>query len=186
MRALGTVIFFLLVAGVGFCLGWSAKLVVTGASATTLLQSATIVVTVALAVWTYRATKRKEAEARLFVQKAAVYEPLVEELKKLHLAGRNGNPEMNMDELAQALVDIQFKAIVWGDHEFLLTLMEMGDAQTGESLDLTFGRVARLYAQIRKELGHSDKPGVGYDVMELLLIAEDRHLVRAMKKKIHG
>ena len=186
MKSVGFSLAILLLMAVSFAFGWSSKLVISGVSAATVLQSATIGATVIIAVWTYRATKRKEAEARLFTQKAAVYEPLVAELKKLHLAGKNDNPEIDHDELARALIDIQFKAIIWGDQEFLKALMEMGDARPDESLDLTIGRVARLYGQMRKELGHSDKPGVGYDVMELLMIADDRHLVRAMKTKAHG
>ena len=186
MKSLGLGVAVLLVALFAFAAGWTSKIVVTGLTAATLVQSTTVLVTVFLAVWTYRATKRKEAEARLFGQKASVYEPLVEELKKAHLAGKNGNPEIDEKKLSQALVDIQFKAIIWGDQAFLRALIEFGEAKAGEPADETFGRVAKLYEQMRRELGHADKPGVGYDVMELLLIADDRHLVRAMKAKIYG
>ena len=186
MKSIGICIALVLLAVFAFLAGWASKIVVTGVTAATLVQSVTVLVTVILAVWTYRATKRKEAEARLFGQKASVYEPLVEELKKAHLAGKNGNPETDEKKLAQALVDIQFKAIIWGDQAFLRALIEFGEAEPGELPDQTFGRMAKLYEQMRRELGHADKPGVGYDVMELLLIADDRHLIRTMKAKIYG
>lgn len=186
MKAFGLGVGILIVAALSFVAGWASKIVVVGITGPALVQSATVLVTVLLAVWTYRATKRKEAEARLFGQKADVYEPLVEELKEAHLAGKHGNPAVDDQKLAQALADMQFKAIIWGDQAFLKALVEFGEGKPGEPVDLTFGRMAKLYEQMRKELGHADKPGVGYDVIELLLIPEDRHLVRAMKAKIYG
>lgn len=183
MKVAATLIGILLVFVIGWVLGWTSDLVVGGVNSETVLQSATIFVTVAIAVWTYRATKRKEAEARLFSQKATVFEPLVEQLKRVHLAGKQDHPVVDDVELANALVDVQFKAIVWADQKFLQTLIDFSEGKPGDSPEMSLGRMARLYEQMRRELGHNDSAGSGYDVVELLLIPQDRPIARRLKAK---
>jgi len=62
----------------------------------------------------------------------------------------------------------------------------MSNGTAGERLEVMINRHAKLYEQMRWELGHSDKPGLGYYVFELLLIPSELRLVRAMKIKVHG
>jgi hypothetical protein len=168
---------------ISFAAGWLSEIVVSGVNAATVLQSFTILVTVSLAVWTYRATKRKEAEARLFEQKAAAYLPLVETFKKVQMGGKFGLAPIDQDELTRTMVDVKFKAIIWGSQSFIQTLSDFSDDSPTSDNEIAFDRMARLCEEMRRELGHHDRKGVGYDVVESLIVAQDRHLIRAKKAR---
>jgi hypothetical protein len=179
----GLLLASLLLFGSGAIVGWSSKIAIQGLNATVVVQTSAVLVTIFVAIWTYRKTKQKEAEARLFSQKASVYEPLVEQLKRLQGSTKPGLTEpFNEDEFAKALFDIQFRAIIWGDEQMIKILSDLSEEVTDGDNQTSFGRMASLYEQIRKELGHRDKRGVGWDIIALNLVAKDRHIAQEMKK----
>jgi hypothetical protein len=182
--AFGLFLSSLALLSIGALLGWSAKIVLDGINATVVIQTTAVLVTLFLAIWTYRKTKQKEAEARLFTQKATVYEPLIEQLKRQQGAGKPGiAKKFDENEFTRVLFDTQFRAIIWGDEEMIKILAEIGEDVPEGDNQILFGRVAKLYAQIRKELGHRDTKGVGWDIIALNLIPQDRHIARDMKKR---
>ncbi|WP_439478717.1 hypothetical protein [Brevundimonas sp.] len=176
-KAFGVVVLLCIVFGSGWFFGWTSELVLSGVTAAVVVQSTTIFVTIGLAIWTYSKTKEKEREARLFAQKAEVYEEL---LGIIHgLMGPNGADAP--DDLVEKLRQVQFKAITWGDQSLLDILSELSDGDDSPSQRVLFERMARLYNQMRKELGHNDRPGIGWDILKLQLIAKDRPLIDTLR-----
>ena len=176
-KALGIVFLVCLIFGLGWFLGWTSELVLSGLTAAIVVQSTTIFVTIGLAIWTYSKTKEKEREARLFAQKAEVYEELLDIIHGL----MGPNAKDTSDDLVEQLRQVQFKAITWGDQSLLDILSELSEGDENPSQYVLFERMARLYNQMRKELGHNDRPGIGWDILKLQLIAKDRPLIDAFK-----
>jgi len=46
--------------------------------------------------------------------------------------------------------------IIRGDQEFINTLREMSNGTASEPLEVRLHRYAKIYEQMRRELGHSD------------------------------
>lgn len=176
-KAFGIFVLLCFVFGSGWFFGWTSELVLSGLTAAIVVQSTTIFVTIGLAIWTYSKTKEKEREARLFAQKAEVYEELLDIIHGL----MGPNAKDISDDVVEKLRKVQFKAITWGDQSLLDILSELSDGDENPSQHVMFDRMARLYNQMRKELGHSDRPSIGWDILKLQLIAKDRPLIDSLR-----
>ena len=178
---------FLVVGFVSGCvIGWSAKVLTSGISSAVVLQTLALLVTVGLAIWTYNKTKEKEIASRLFPEKAKIYEKLLDAVKfSMKAAGSKSDGqegEVHVDpELVERLRELQYSAIIWGDQEFIDVLSQF----TGESEDPShvFKKVADMYKQMRKELGHKDRPSIGWDALALMIKADERAVIRDAQKR---
>jgi len=83
--------------------------------------------------------------------------------------------------LARTLLDIKYKAIVWGDRRLISALADIEAPRDPEDTVALFDAWARLYEQMRRELGHSDKAGFGWDIIMLTLRHEDKDNFELMK-----
>ncbi len=112
----------------------------------------TFVGTVSVAVWNFQKTKDKEAEARLFPQRAAVYEEILNVLKDLSTPAETGRKKPEESETVSRLLDAKFKLIVWGSANSLRALDAISDPNTHDG-DM-FAKIAYLMGSMRRDLGH--------------------------------
>ncbi len=168
-----------------FLAGWASRFVVQGVTPDLLVQCATALGGLALGLWTYRKTKQSESLARQFPQKAAIYEGLLEQVKLLHMGGKPelGGEPVDDNVLARVLLDLKYKAIIWGDQRLIKALSDVEVARNPSDLVALFDGWARLYEQMRRELGHTDKKGFGWDIIMLTLKEEDRAQFEQMKRE---
>ncbi len=182
--AVGVALALVLTFSGGFLAGWTAEIVVSGINSELIVQCITALGGLALALWTYSKTKKSEAMARHFPEKAKIYEGLLEQLKRLQIAGKPeiGGTTIDENEMAKTMLDIKFKSIIWGDEGLLDALAEIENVSDGDDLITIFDRWARLYEQMRKELGHKDRNGFGWDLIALNILREERDQFYTMKK----
>lgn len=179
---------FLLAVGVAlisFLAGWTSRFVLQGVTPDLLVQCLTALGGLALGLWTYRRTKESESLARQFPQKAAIYEGLLEQVKLLHVGGKPelGGQPVDDNVLARVLLDLKYKAIIWGDQRLIKALSDLEVAQNPGDHVALFDGWARLYEQMRRELGHTDKKGFGWDIIMLTLKEEDKAQFEQMKRE---
>lgn len=182
--AIGIALVLILTFVGGFSVGWTADIVVSGINSELIVQCITALGGLALALWTYSKTKKSEAMARHFPEKAKIYEGLLDQLKRLQIAGKPefGGSAVDENEMAKTMLDIKFKAIIWGDQGLLDALAEIENVSADNDLVTIFDRWARLYEQMRRELGHKDRNGFGWDLIALNILREERDQFHMMKK----
>src|SRR4051794_39624094 len=147
-------VFAVLIAfGLGF--GVLANRVATGLSGEAALGWLTFVATTGLAIWTFQKTKRKEAEAQIFPEKAKIYKEIVDIIRDIMFAQKGWCPPINEGELGQRFGRVRYDMIIWGGQDTIRAITALEDA-SGADVGKMFSAVTGLYAQIRKELGHSD------------------------------
>lgn len=180
---IGLALLILVIFGAAICfsLGWLSRFTIQGLTPDLVLQCATALGGLALALWSYRRTKDAEYLARQFPQKAEIYEQLLAEIKSVQTQNNPalGGIKIDENELAKRLLDIKFKAIIWGDQKLLSSLADIETPAT-DNIDL-FDKWARLYEQMRRELGHRDQKGYGWDIIMLSIIQEDKPGFASMK-----
>lgn len=174
-------VFALSIAASSFVFGWLSRFVIEGVTPDLALQCATALGGLILALWSYRKTKEAESLARQFPQKAEIYEGLLEQIKSMQM---ENNPDLGRNpvdqiKLARTLLDIKYKAIIWGDQKLLDALAEI-EIAAEDNIDL-FDKWARLYEQMRKELDHKDSKGYGWQIIMLNLKQEDKPEFDKMK-----
>lgn len=145
---LGIAIILAIIALVGTIV-WKVFLDMNGQLAVALI---TFIGTISIAVWNFQRTKEKEAEARLFPQRAAVYEEILNVLKDLSSPEGSKRPKPEEHETVKRLLDAKFKLIVWGSSNSLKALDFISEPNEHEG-DM-FAKIAYLMGCMRRDLGH--------------------------------
>jgi hypothetical protein len=142
----------------------------------TAVALATFVGTTWFAIWSFQKTKRKEAEAQLFSEKAKVYGRILDLLRDVFFAQKGWIPPLDQEELAKRFGQVRFDMVIWGGQDTIRAIGAIEDAH-GDS-GKTFAAFINLYAQIRKELGHGDDRALAEELFLAQVIAEDREKTR--------
>ncbi len=171
---------FLIAVGLGF--GVLAKRVATDLSGEAALGWLTFVATTWLAIWTFQKTKRKEAEAQIFPEKAKVYKELIDIIRDVMFAQKGWGPPLDADAIAQRFGRVRYDMIVWGGQETIRAVTAFEESSASGDMGIMFTAAANLYANVRKELGHSDDAQLPEDMFLAQLIPQDREKVRKLMR----
>lgn len=181
MKIVGFILAILFVIAFALGAGVLANRISYDLSGEVALGAATFIATTWFAIWSFQKTKRKEAEAQLFPQKAAVYKKIVDLIRDIFFAQKGWGPAVAPDALAQRFGEVRFEMIIWAGQDTIraITAMEEADpSNPGSSL----AAAVNLYAQIRRELGHKDDPALAEELLLSQVIASDREQVRKLIK----
>ena len=143
----------------------------------TAVALATFVATTWFAIWSFQKTKRKEADAQLFSEKAKVYGRIVDLLRDIFFAQKGWISPLDEQELGKRFGQVRFDMVVWGGQDTIRAINAIEDVTPGDTGKM-FAAFTHLYAQIRKELGHADDRALAEDLFLAQVIAEDREKVR--------
>jgi cbb3-type cytochrome oxidase subunit 3 len=138
-----------------------------------------------LAFWNMRKAREKEAESRIFSQKAEAYEALVTILRDLFMASKGWAPSTEAAEVAKSLMVIRYKMIVWGGQATIRAISALEAVPPGNP-GAQFLAVSDLYAAIRADLGHQDDPSLAEDLFLTQITEEDKASVRTMLHEARG
>ncbi|HYI64176.1 MAG TPA: hypothetical protein VEW71_04750 [Allosphingosinicella sp.] len=170
---------FLISVGLGF--GLLGNRVLTSLSGEAALAWLTFIATIWLAIWSFQKTKRKEAEAQLFPQKSVIYKELIDIIRDNMFAVKGWIPPINQDEMAHRLARVRYDMIVWGGQDTIRAIERFeGASADANDIATMFSAIARLYAAVRKDLGHSDDPQLAEDLFLAQILLDERESVRAM------
>ena len=162
-------------------LGLGAQRIASDFDGSVALGGATIFATTALALWQFDRTKRKEADARLFSERAAVYQKLVTLLRDMIFEQKGWAAPITQDTRAQQLAEISYEMTVRGGQEKKRANMRNTEIGQSDSAAL-MKTMAQLYRAIRKDLGHSDDNSLPNDLVLQMNVPEDREKVRQQLK----
>ena len=158
-------------------LGFASQRVLTGFDGSVALGCLALLASTGLALWQFDRTKRKEADARIFVQRAPVYQKLVGIMRDLMMAQKGWAPQKDTNEVAKELTLITYGMIVWGGKDTVRALLSLSDGATNPG-DMML-RMSDLFKVIRNDLGHSDDAALREDLILQMITAEDRAKVKA-------
>lgn len=161
--------------GVGF--GVLAERAFADFSGDAAVAAITFIGTTWFAIWSFNKTKRKEVEAQIFPQKAAIYKELVDIIRDITFAQKGWIPPLDPDALARRFAEARFNLIVWGGQETIRAIDKFEADQTAGPGRM-FAAVANLYGCIRRELGHADDADLREDLFLAQITTEDRESVR--------
>lgn len=138
----------------------------------------TFVGTVSIAVWNFQRTKEKEAEARLFPQRAAIYEEILNVLKDLTSPEETKRSKPEEHEIIRRLLDAKFKLIVWGSSNSLKAIDYISEPNYHDG-DM-FSKVAYLMGSMRRDLGHKVNSDECIFMALYIIKFEDQPKVRSL------
>lgn len=172
-----TALVILLGAAIGF--GILSERIASDLSGEAAAAILTLAGTTWFAIWSFYKTKRKEADAQIFSEKAAVYKNIIDILRDVFFASKGWAPPVDTDDLAKRFGQVRFDMIIWGGQDTIraITRMEEADTNTPGS---QFAAAVNLFAQIRRELGHADDPALAEDLFLSQVIGSDREQVRQL------
>ncbi|MGV8928576.1 MAG: hypothetical protein ACOH1E_02390 [Brevundimonas sp.] len=134
---------------------WLVTTVFTTVNAQQAIGLIAIVAAAVTAFVTFVRTKEKEAEARLFPEKAKVYSDILEVLNDLMSQSKPWAKKVSDDEVAKRLNDARYKLIVWGSGPAVKSFEEIETFVEGDVGDM-LARLAYIYGWMRRDLGHKD------------------------------
>ncbi|HEX8306959.1 MAG TPA: hypothetical protein VF645_00900 [Allosphingosinicella sp.] len=170
----------LLVLGFGIGFGYLAEKIAADFNGQIALGCLTFLGGIWLAFWNVRKSREKEAESRIFSEKAAVYVELVNVLRDIMMATKGWAPETETSELAKSLMKIRYKMIVWGGQDTVRAIDALEAVPEDGSDGQRFLAAANLYQAIRSDLGHRDDPQFAEDLFLTQIIAADKANVRRL------
>lgn len=138
---------------------------------------------IATASYQYRVAKNREAEARLFSEKQAIYTELTETIMEIfYSAKEDSEHRIGPEERAQKFRLIRTKLLVWGSFDTILSLDQMGEIglDVQKTNDPTTGLewLSRLIAHMRKDLGHKDPKNSVMEIALGLIVPKERVKIR--------
>lgn len=159
MKTISTIIGFVLAIALVLLAGWFGWKLLTAVFTDLTGQQAIALIALAAtgttAFITFVRTKEKEAEARLFPEKAKVYQEILDVLNALMSQSKSWGKKVSDDETAQRLNDARYKLIVWGSASAIKSLEEIETFVEGDVGDM-LARLAYIYGWFRRDLGHKD------------------------------
>lgn len=142
-------------------------------NANVILALVTLTVTTWFGLWQFDKTKRKEADARIFAQRAEIYHRFVVTLRDILFSEKGWAPKKSQAELTKEMSNITFDMIVWGGQDTIRKMKSMSEQDTPD-VGETLRRMSELYRAIRKDLGHSDDSTLSDDIVLTMLLPEER------------
>jgi hypothetical protein len=139
------------------------------------------------ASYQYRVAKNREAEARLFSEKQAVYTELTETIMEIfYSAKRDSEHSIGTVEMAQKFQLIRTKLLVWGSFDTFRSLDQLGeislDVQNTNDPTKILVWLGRLVGHMRKDLGHKDPKDSVREIALGLIVPEERVKIREALK----
>lgn len=175
----------LFVIAIGFGLavgvGFGAQRVASGLDGTMVLGGVTLIATTWFGLWQFEKTKRKEAEARIFAQRAEIYQKLVSMLRDMIFVTKGWSPARNDQEVARDLTSITYDMIVWGGQDTIREIMRFTEVPSGD-VGAAMNRLSSLFRAVRKDLGHTDDAALPEDIVLSMIVAGEREAVRAQMR----
>lgn len=127
-------------------------------------------------LYTARKTKEKEIEARLFPPKAGVYGDIFTLIKDLFVNNKKSNLSEKAqkrfeEELAKKLMEIKTNLLIWGSEDTISCYLDIDNSADVAKTDtyVYMNKWAKLYYNMRKDLGHKDKNLSPKDLMSIYL-----------------
>ncbi|MBU4195364.1 MAG: hypothetical protein KKD26_01940 [Alphaproteobacteria bacterium] len=133
-----------------------------------------VIATTVTALVTFVRTKEKEAEARLFPEKAKIYAEILDVLNELMSKSKPWGKDSDPDEIAKRLNDARYKLVVWGSAKAVKSFEAIETVDANGNVGDMLARLAYLYGWIRRDLGHKD---TAYDLAHIAahhIIASER------------
>lgn len=127
----------------------------------------------------HKKTKEREIEARLFKEKSKIYEEIFNLIKEQFRNNRTGKKN-NEKLLVNKFEDLNYKILTWGSIETFNAWSSILDIDYENTKDdyLKLLPWAKLYASLRKDLGHNDKNTKPMKFLSLQLDKEGRENLR--------
>jgi hypothetical protein len=131
------------------------------------------------ASYQFRVAKEREANSRLFAEKSKAYEGMINIVLSLFKSIKGMGPKTDNLKLAERLMDVRAKLIVWGAFDTIKALDQLGDV-SGAASDpkKTIRILGDMYEAMRRDLGHSDPPGSGLEIALGNIHANERDQLR--------
>lgn len=169
-----------------FGFAFASQRVLTDFNGSVALGCLTIVISTCVALWQFDKTKRKEAEARIFAQRAPIYQRLISVIRNMMFATKGWAEERETEDLAKELAEITYEMIVWGGQDTVRAIRNF-TSQDGSDPGQGVRAMAELFRAVRKDLGHSDDASLPNDLVLQLIAVDDReeilrHLTAAAPK----
>jgi hypothetical protein len=135
------------------------------------------------ASYQYRVAKNREAEARLFSEKQAIYTELIETIMDIFYSVKEGSTHrLSDEEIARRLRLIKTKLLVWGSFDMIRLLDQLGEVglDVQKENDPTTGLIwlSRLIGHMRQDLGHRDPKDSLMEIALGLIVPEERVKIR--------
>jgi hypothetical protein len=170
------IIVFVAAFGIGF--GVVANRIANTLDAQVILAWATFVATTGFAIWSFNRTKKKEADALLFSERAKVYKEIIDVIRDLLFSTKGWVPAPDPTELAMRLSQSRFDLITWGGQDTIRAIMELENLRS-DGPHSAFDVTMNLYSKIRRDLGHTDDDTLAEDLVLSQINLEEREQVRA-------
>jgi hypothetical protein len=168
--------------GISLGFGYLGHVITTDFSGQVALGCLTFIGGIWIAVYNVRKSREKDAESRIFAQKAEVYESLVNILRDIFMANKGWSAPFDPGETGKALMIIRYKMIVWGGQDTVRAIAafeQVPDSEIGQR----FLAIANLYAAIRRDLGHQDDARFAEDLFLTQIVAGDKEEVRGLLRE---
>ena len=164
--------------GFGLGLGVVAQRITANFNATVALGCITFVGTTWLALWQFQKTKQKEADARVFSERAAVYQRLINITRDMLYSSRGWSEDTPVEDRAKQLSAITYEMTIWGGQDTVRALLAMVRTVDPTNTGDMFLRMSNLFKAIRKDLGHKDDAQMPDDLLLQLMKYEDHEQIR--------
>lgn len=182
---------FVVAVGFGFAVGFGilAQRIATDFNGSVALGVTGLVATTWFGIWQFEKTKRKEAEARIFTERAAIYHRLVLMLRNMMFSIKGWEPQKDQETLGRQMAEITYDMIVWGGQDTIRQIMNLTNQPEHQQQDpsVILLRLAELFRAIRKDLGHNDDDALPEDLALILIVSSEqdelRQKMRASSRK---
>lgn len=177
-------VLFVIAIGFGFAVGAGvvAQRITSDFSGTMALGGVTLIATTWLALWQFDRTKKKEAEARIFAERALRYQSLIHILRDLLFSTKGWTDPVDSTQMAKKMAEITYDMTIWGGQDTIRALMRLSDNQNPDP-GAVMGIMSNLFGAIRKDLGHSDDAALSDDLVLQMVTAEDRAKVAELLRQ---
>lgn len=182
---------FVVAVGFGFAVGFGilAQRIATDFNGSVALGVTGLVATTWFGIWQFEKTKRKEAEARIFTERAAIYHRLVLMLRNMMFSIKGWELQKDQETLGRQMAEITYDMIVWGGQDTIRQIMNLTNQPEHKPQDpsVILLRLAELFRAIRKDLGHNDDDALPEDLALILIVSSEqdelRQKMRASSRK---
>lgn len=180
MRVLGAVLALALIVAVilGLLLGTRSLIELLAPSLGTeiALGYVTISSTALLAVWQFSRSRKREAEARIFSQRAIIYDELIMLLRDVFWAEKGWSDDSEGDR-ARKLSTITYKLIVWGGKDTIKAVNQIrGNVKWHPGAP--FLLMSEIFGAMRSDLGHGTDVPLADELALQMLRIEDHAYAR--------
>ena len=128
---------------------------------------------VGVALITQHFSKKRESAARHFVEKTNAYNHIFDLIFEQLKVSKNGG-EISEDEIAGRGIEIKKALLIWGNINVLQAWNTLEKDAGKVSARKIVGNVEKLFAQIRKDLGHDDGHLKEGELIKIIIAGDDK------------